>query len=209
MSVMEIPSYMMTVAYVIGFLAMSVILAKDAGRPVWLFNKGREKQAVPAALFRLAFVGAVAWPIALTLLGNPIGTDPVSKALDGSWFDVLGHLLVVVGACLAMLSQAHMGTSWRIGAAEGELGPIVDTGPFAFSRNPVFVGQAMLFIGLFIVLPSLIQAGLTLALLIAIILQVRIEERVLDATLGQPYRDYKMRVRRWFGTRNSPESPKA
>lgn len=209
MSAMEIPSYMMTVVYVIGFLAMSVILAKDAGRPVWLFNKGREKQALPAMLFRLAFVGAVAWPVALTLFGNPIRPDPLSTALDGSWFDALGHLLVVIGACLAMLSQTHMGTSWRIGAAEGELGPIVDTGPFAFSRNPVFLGQGLLFLGLFIVLPSLIQATLTLSLLIAIVLQVRIEERVLDATLGQPYRDYKKRVRRWLGTRRIPESPRA
>lgn len=99
-----------------------------------------------------------------------------------------------------------MGASWRIGAAEGELGPIVDNGPFAISRNPVFVGQALLFVGLFLVLPSLIQGALTLALLVAIVLQVRIEERVLVRSLGQPYRDYQQRVRRWLGTRTTPES---
>ena len=54
MSGMEIASYLMTVVYVISFLAMSAILAREAGRPVWLFNKGREKQALPALLFRLA-----------------------------------------------------------------------------------------------------------------------------------------------------------
>ena len=201
MSGMEIASYLMTVVYVISFLTMSAILAKEAGRPIWLFDKGREKQALPATLFRLAFAGAVIWPLVLALVGNPVEADPLSEALDGPWLDVLGHLLVVVGACVAILSQRHMGLSWRIGAAEGELGPIVDDGPFAISRNPVFVGQALLFVGLFIVLPSLIQAGLTLVLLIAIILQVRIEERVLSQTLGEPYRDYRQRVRRWLGTR--------
>jgi len=63
----------------------------------------------------------------------------------------------------------------------------------------VFVGQAVLCIGLFIVLPSLIQAGLTFALLVAIRLQVAIEERVLAASLGQPYLAYRARVRRWLG----------
>lgn len=206
MSGMEIASYLMTVVYVISFLTMSAILAKEAGRPIWLFNKGREKQALPAMLFRLAFAGAVIWPIVLTLVGNPINADPLHRALDGPWVDVLGHLLVVVGACLAILSQRYMGASWRIGAAEGELGPIVDSGPFAISRNPVFVGQALLFVGLFLVLPSLIQGALTLALLVAIVLQVRIEERVLVRSLGQPYRDYQQRVRRWLGTRTTPES---
>ena len=206
MSGMEIASYLMTVVYVISFLAMSAILAKEAGRPIWLFDKGREKQALPATLFRLAFVGAVLCPLVLALVGNPVKADPLASALDGPWLDVLGHLLVVVGACVAILSQRHMGGSWRIGAAEGELGPIVDSGPFAISRNPVFVGQALLFVGLFNVLPSLIQAALTLALLIAIVLQVRIEERVLSQTLGRPYRDYRRRVRRWLGTRRSAEN---
>lgn len=140
MSGMEIASYLMAIVYVISFLAMSAILAKEAGRPIWLFDKGREKQALPARLFRLAFAGVVIWPALLSLFGNSIKADPLSAALDGDWFDVFGHLFVVIGACAAILSQRYMGASWRIGAAEGELGPIVDSGPFAISRNPVFVG---------------------------------------------------------------------
>ncbi|WP_164985851.1 isoprenylcysteine carboxylmethyltransferase family protein [Bosea sp. Tri-44] len=203
MSGMEIASYLMAVVYVVSFLAMSAILAKEAGRPVWLFGKGSEKQTLPASLFRLAFAGAVLWPLWLAAFGNPMKADPLTVALDGPWFDALGHLLVVIGACVALLSQRYMGASWRIGAAEGEQGAIVDSGPFAISRNPVFVGQALLFIGLFIVLPSLVQVALTLALLIAIRLQVAIEERVLAASLGQPYLAYKARVRRWLGVGSS------
>ena len=199
MSGMEIASYLMAVVYVAGFLAMSMLLAKEAGRPVWLFGKGREKQTLPALLFRLAFAGAVLWPLSLAAFGNPVTGDPLATALDGPWFDLLGLLHVVIGACIALLSQRYMGASWRIGAAEGEQGAIVDSGPFGVSRNPVFVGQALLFVGLFIVLPSLIQAALTLALLIAIRLQVAIEERVLAISLGQPYLAYKARVRRWLG----------
>ncbi|SEG28651.1 Phospholipid methyltransferase [Bosea lathyri] len=205
---MEIASYLMVVVYVISFLGMSAILAKEAGRPIWLFDRGTRDQRLPALLFRIAFTGAVFWPLALTLFGNPVRNDPVFAALDGPWHDVFGHLLCVIGACIAIISQRYMGASWRIGAAEGEIGAIVESGPFAISRNPVFVGQAILFIGLLIVLPSLIQAGLTLALMVAIRLQVAIEERVLAATLGQSYRDYQGRVRRWIGFRTVRETTK-
>ncbi len=200
MTGMEIASYFMVVAYVISFMAMSMIQARETGRPVWLFGKGSEPQALPALLFRLAFVGAVIWPLLLAGFGNPVTKDWLTRLLTGDWFDVLGYLLVVLGVSLAIVAQRHMGSSWRIGAADGEVGAIVDSGPFAISRNPVFVGQALLFVGLFIVLPSLIQAALTGALLLAIALQVRIEERVLQRTLGEPYRAYCRRVRRWLGT---------
>lgn len=150
-------------------------------------------------------MGAVIWPVVLAFCGNPFKSDPFARMLESNWFDALGHLFVVIGACLAILSQRHMGASWRIGAADGEVGTIVDDGPFAFSRNPVFVGQGLLFTGLFIALPSTIQALLTTALLIAIVLQVRIEERVLARTIGQPYRNYCRRVRRWLGTYATPE----
>lgn len=200
MSRMEIASYMMAVVYVISFVAMSAILAREAGRPIWLFGMGSEPQALPALLFRLAFAGAVIWPLLLSGFGNPVASDPLTRLLSGDWSDVLGHLLVVLGACLAILAQRHMGSSWRIGAADGEVGAIVDDGPFAISRNPVFLGQALLFVGLFVVLPSLIQAALTGALLLAIALQVRTEERVLHRTLGEPYLAYCRRVRRWLGT---------
>jgi protein-S-isoprenylcysteine O-methyltransferase Ste14 len=203
MAGMEIASYLMTIVYVISFLSMSAILAKESGRPIWLFDKGSKNQRLPATLFRLAFVGAVLWPLAFALFGNPVANDPLSAALDGPWFDVFGHLLIVVGACIAILSQRFMGASWRIGAAEADLGEIVESGPFAISRNPVFLGQAILFIGLLIVLPSLIQAALTLALLVAITLQVRVEERVLAAAYGEPYLAYKVRVRRWLGVRRT------
>ena len=197
MSGMEIASYLMVVVYVLSFLAMSAILAKEAGLPVWLFDRGTPGQRLPALLFRIAFAGAVLWPPALAAFGNPVRDDPVAMALDGPWWDALGHLLVVLGACIAIVSQRYMGASWRIGAAQGELGPIVDSGPFALSRNPVFAGQALLFIGLLIVLPGLIQAALTLILLVAVRLQVAVEEAVLAAELGEPYRSYTRRVRRW------------
>ncbi len=178
---------------------MTAVAQREAGRSVWLFGRGKEKQTLPALLFRFAFIGAAVWPLVRLIAGDIPTNDPIHAALDRKWIDVLGTGFIAVGACVAILSQHHMGASWRIGAAEGEIGPIVDDGPFALSRNPVFVGQALLFVGLFLVLPGVISLALTAALLIAIHLQVTVEERVLAVTLGTPYKDYLRRVPRWIG----------
>jgi protein-S-isoprenylcysteine O-methyltransferase Ste14 len=199
MTAMEAISYLLFVIYLFSFFALTIVASKAAGKSVWLFERG-PSQTVPASLFRLAFAGAALWPVLLAMGFDPIPNDPVRVALDGLAGDIVGHLLIAIGACLAILAQQHMGASWRIGAAEGEQGTIVDTGPFAFSRNPVFVGQVVLFVGLFLVLPGIVQGVFTLAILLAVRLQVGIEETVLRAALGQPYADYLMRVRRWIGT---------
>jgi len=201
MIAMEAVSYLLFCVYLVSFFGLSALAAREAGRSVWLFSKGTEPQALPAWLFRMAFAGAAILPLIRAVFGGPVLRDPVFAALDGTAGDIIGHLLVAVGALIAAASQMHMGASWRIGAAEGEIGSIVDTGPFALSRNPVFVGQIILFAGLFLVFPDLLQAALTLALVIAIRLQVKIEERVLAISLGEPYLAYTRRVGRWFGAR--------
>jgi len=201
MIAMEAVSYLLFCVYLVSFFGLSAMAAREAGRSVWLFSKGKKPQTLPAWLFRIAFAGAAILPIVRALAGGPLLRDPVFSALDGVAGDIIGHVLVAVGALIAAASQMHMGASWRIGAAEGETGAIVDTGPFALSRNPVFVGQISLFVGLLLVFPDLLQAALTLALIIAIRLQIKIEERVLAATLGEPYLTYSRRVGRWFGAR--------
>jgi protein-S-isoprenylcysteine O-methyltransferase Ste14 len=201
MSALEAVSYILVWIYFASFFMLTAVAQREAGRSVWLFGKGRDRQTIPALLFRLSFAGAALWPLVRLATGDLPAGDPIQARLDGEWFDVLGHGLITVGACLAILSQRHMGASWRIGAAEGETGAIVDDGPFAFSRNPVFVGQSLLFLGLFFVFPGVVALALTTTLIVAIHLQVAIEERVLAATLGEPYLAYMRRVRRWIGVR--------
>lgn len=185
-------------AYPMGFLVLTARAGVKAGRPVWLFSVGREPQALPALLFRLTFVfGALYPPLWEAWIIYSRRAQLWNTVHDGA-AEILGLLVMSVGAALALAAQQHMGASWRIGAAEGHQGAIVDDGPFALSRNPVFVGQAILFVGSLAVFPSIPQAVAVAALLAAIHLQVVIEERVLAAELGQPYADYKLRVRRWL-----------
>lgn len=191
MSKTEIAAYLVTLGYVGAFLFLSLKQARESGQSVWIFTRGSRSQRLPALLFKLGFAGGVLWPPVRGWLG---GAAPL-----GGLSGVPGMTLIIIGAVLALWAQLHMGRSWRIGAAEGEIGPIVDSGPFAFSRNPAFVGQALLFIGLFLVRPGLVELSLALAVLLAIALQVRIEEGVLRRDLGAPYLAYQRRVNRWAG----------
>lgn len=76
---------------------------------------------------------------------------------------------------------------------------IIDTGLYAFTRNPMYLGMALTYAGLAILMQSM-PSLLLLAVAIAIIRTQVIarEEAYLEAKFGAAYLDYKKRVRRWF-----------
>ncbi|HET7603507.1 MAG TPA: isoprenylcysteine carboxylmethyltransferase family protein [Gemmatimonadales bacterium] len=72
-------------------------------------------------------------------------------------------------------------------------------GPYRFSRNPDYVGQALLTPGLAL----LVGAPWTLLALVPALLIVRCgvigrEERYLEHRFGEEYRHYRQQVRRWL-----------
>lgn len=76
---------------------------------------------------------------------------------------------------------------------------LVIDGPYRFSRNPMYLGFAITYLGLALGLES----GAAVILLIPCIGLmswgvIGREERYLEAKFGEPYRAYKERVRRWL-----------
>lgn len=181
--------------YLAGFVLLTRKAAQTAGQDVDAFARPDSAQRWTALLFKLGFIGSGIWCLARALLPAMVPAWPI--ALDLLALPALG--LAAIGACVTLGAQAQMAGSWRIGAIEGTLGSLVTGGFFAVSRNPVFVGQIVLFAGLALVRPDPVQAMLSLAVWVAAIWQVRIEEPVLRASLGEPYRAYAARTPRWLG----------
>lgn len=78
-------------------------------------------------------------------------------------------------------------------------GGIIDTGIYGFTRNPMYLGMSIAYLGLAILLHSL--GALLLWPLALIIIRTQViarEERYLEAKFGTAYVDYKARVRRWI-----------
>ena len=75
---------------------------------------------------------------------------------------------------------------------------VVRHGPFGYSRNPIYVSFAMLYLGI-AVLRNALWAVLLLPLALYVIQREVIgrEERYLERTFGEEYLDYKAKVRRW------------
>lgn len=75
---------------------------------------------------------------------------------------------------------------------------VVDTGPYRLIRHPSYSGSLLTFVGLGLAMGN--WASLVLLMLgagIGYAYRVRIEEHALCADLGQPYRDYMQRTRRF------------
>ena len=76
---------------------------------------------------------------------------------------------------------------------------LVTGGPFSFTRNPIYLANALLMIAVGLI------AGIAWLVLFAIVaayatqkLAIEREERHLQARFGKRYIDYAKRVRRWI-----------
>jgi protein-S-isoprenylcysteine O-methyltransferase Ste14 len=76
---------------------------------------------------------------------------------------------------------------------------IVETGPYRFTRNPMYVGLAALYLGVTLWVDSLWPVlFLPVALFTVQRFVIAREERYLESKFGDQYRSYKARVRRWI-----------
>ncbi len=75
---------------------------------------------------------------------------------------------------------------------------LVSSGPYAYTRNPMYLGHIIFLIGLTLTLKSLLAGLITVVSAIWFHLRVLADEKHLIARLGQPYVNYLARVKRWI-----------
>lgn len=76
---------------------------------------------------------------------------------------------------------------------------LVTDGLYRFSRNPIYLGLTLVYLGLAVGMASL--AVLLLLPPLLAVMQIGViqrEERYLEARFGEAYRAYRQRVRRWL-----------
>jgi protein-S-isoprenylcysteine O-methyltransferase Ste14 len=75
---------------------------------------------------------------------------------------------------------------------------LVTTGPYAYARNPMYLGHIIFLAGLSLTLSSLFAGFLTVAVAVWFHWRVLEDEHNLAGLWGEPYRDYRARVKRWI-----------
>ncbi|MHA1915578.1 MAG: methyltransferase family protein, partial [Promethearchaeota archaeon] len=70
---------------------------------------------------------------------------------------------------------------------------------YRFSRNPMYIGDFFIFIGIAISCLSWIYLIVTILVFIVNHLAVLSEEHECIAKYGQPYREYMEKIPRWLG----------
>ena len=130
-------------------------------------------------------------PLALVLIGVQW------RWLRASWLFAFGIVVVLAGLAIRYWAVSHIGTVSRTRAER--YGPLMTTGPFAIVRNPLYVGNFLIWTGF------VLSSGLLWMLPIAwglFALQysaiVRFEEAALVRHFGSCYEEYLRRVPRWW-----------
>jgi len=115
---------------------------------------------------------------------------------------LVGIALTVMGEAIRWWAVSHIGSVSR--TRSSDVRTLIRGGPFARSRNPIYVGNFLIGIGL------IGAAGVPLVACLYVVLFavqygfiVAWEESRLEAEHGLPYRQYKAEVPRWLGVGRS------
>jgi len=119
--------------------------------------------------------------------------------LPGTLAMPLGVPLVVVAIALFSYSVAKFRAAGTPVPARKPTTVIVRTGPYRFSRNPIYLAFSMFQLGIAIWVNSVwLLATLVGAVALIDHVVIRREEQYLERKFGAQYLDYKASVRRWL-----------
>lgn len=129
-------------------------------------------------------------------------------SLSFSAYAMNGNVRIIVAIMLGLAGIWIAGIGVRtFGQAKTTVNPVmidgtsslVTNGVFSYTRNPMYVGMALVLVAwtVFLSSPWLLIGPMVFVIYIDRF-QIRPEEAFLQAKFGQAYTDYRQRVRRWI-----------
>ena len=112
---------------------------------------------------------------------------------------ILGWIIVLLGLLVTMVAQYQMGASWRyIGSKSNDV-KLITHGLFKYSRNPIYVGGLIFFIGVIILLTDYLTILFLIFIFTGLEILVRYhEEPHLRKMHGKAYENYCNEVSRFI-----------
>ena len=165
-------------------------------RIVQLFSEGLYSSPNKAieelvSLIVLGFLAAAAVLEAIVPLPVPV-TYSLARYVPGAMLAAGGFVIIAIGTRLFAAAGTNVPPTLPTTA-------LVVDGIYRRTRNPLYLGMTLVYLGLGVAAGSLWAIGLVVPLLWVInVGVVKREERYLERKFGDAYRAYKARVRRWI-----------
>lgn len=120
-------------------------------------------------------------------------------ALQAPGIVLTGAVLMLAALAWVDYVHSYMHMDWRSGLNDDPKGRLITTGPFALSRNPVFIGILVGQLGFFLALPSVFTLVCLLLGATVIRRQTEVEERRMAALPEfAGYDAYRATTPRWL-----------
>ena len=193
----EILSYPLLALFVLavfyGIYFVKMLAQKRRGIRTLQIRQRKEKSIQTVELLMsIATLGVVITQLVSILFGW--SCLPTNARFTGFCTGMLGDLIF-------LLSVLCMKDSWRAGIPDQDHTELITSGIYRFSRNPAFLGFDLMYIGMMLMYCNLLIVPLTVFAIVMLHLQILQEERYLDETFGEAYREYKRHTFRYLGWR--------
>lgn len=124
---------------------------------------------------------------------------PLVQLISSSWRLVGGTTVLVVGVALNLWADSHFKRAGTTVKPFEVTTALIETGPFAVSRHPMYLGMVLILAGIALALGTL-SPWLVIPIFVwqISVRFIAVEERKLEAAFGVRYLEYKAKVRRWL-----------
>jgi protein-S-isoprenylcysteine O-methyltransferase Ste14 len=114
----------------------------------------------------------------------------------------VGIVLILTGIGFIVLARREFAHYHQPTDPGQPTSQVVKTGVFSISRNPLYLGSAILFFGIALTMNMLwTLVALLASILVCHYVLIIPEEKYLAAKFGREYKEYITTVQRWFGRR--------
>lgn len=112
---------------------------------------------------------------------------------------IIGLTAAFAGVVFFIAAIITMKDSWRAGIDNTQNTELIKAGIYKYSRNPAFVGFDLLYIGIALCFPNIINIVLSVCAVSLFHMQIMKEEEYLKTAFGEDYINYMAEVNRYWG----------
>lgn len=133
------------------------------------------------------------------LLWRPLPLEP--PELQRPWWSLVGALLAIAGLALVLWGRLTLGDLYDVSSVAGarlrSSHRLIESGPFAYVRHPMYVGVEAAAIGGLMLYRTWSLAFLAVAF-VGLVLRAAREDELLRLEFGEEWEAYRRRVPAWL-----------